>query len=74
MKLGFYPKMAANGKELIQHDLTPENIADELKHILTNPKKQKALLEDYEELRSVLGNTGASNNAASIIVSDLKNK
>lgn len=61
-------------KELIQHDLTPENIAEELKQILTNPKKQRALLEDYEELRSVLGNAGASNNAASIIVSDLKNK
>lgn len=61
-------------KELIQHDLTPENIAKELKLILTNSKKQKNILEDYEELRSVLGNSGASNNAASIIVSDLKNK
>lgn len=61
-------------KELIQNDLTPENIKAELDLLLTNHKRQRRLLEDYEELKNVLGNAGASNNAASIIVSDLKNK
>lgn len=59
-------------KELIQDDLTPENIAEELKLLLTNHKRQKQLLDDYEEFRCVLGNAGASDNAASIIVSDIK--
>lgn len=61
-------------KELIQNDLTPENIKSELDQLLTNPKRQRAILEDYDELRHVLGNAGASDNAASIIVSDLKKK
>lgn len=59
-------------KELIQNDLTPDNISSELKHLLTNHKKQRQLLEDYEELRCKLGNAGASYNAATIIVDDLK--
>ena len=61
-------------KELIQNDLTPENIEAELKQLLTNHKKQRQLLEDYEELRYKLGNAGASNNAATIIVDDLTKK
>ena len=61
-------------KELIQNDLTPENIEAELKQLLTNHKKQRQLLEDYEELRYTLGNAGASNNAATIIVDDLTKK
>ena len=59
-------------KELIQNDLTPENIKQELDLLLTNHAKQRAVLEDYDELRHVLGDAGASDNAASIIVSDLK--
>lgn len=61
-------------KELIQNDLTSENISEELKQLLTDHKRQRQLLEDYEELRCVLGNAGASNNAATIIVNDLKQK
>ena len=61
-------------KELIQNDLTPENLAQELNCLLTNPKKQRQLLEDYEDLRCMLGNAGASNNAATIIVDDLRKK
>ncbi len=61
-------------KELIQNDLTPENVVEELKQLLTNSKRQRQLLEDYEDLRCVLGNAGASNNAATIIVNDLRKK
>lgn len=61
-------------KELIQNDLTPKNIEDELNDLLTNHKKQRQLLEDYEDLRCKLGNAGASNNAATIIVNDLNKK
>lgn len=61
-------------KELIQNDLTPDNISEELKLLLSNHKKQLQILDDYEDLRIVLGNTGASFNAASVIVNDLKKK
>lgn len=59
-------------KELIQNELTPENIKGELDLLLTNHKRQRKILEDYEELRTLLGNAGASDNAASIIVSETK--
>ena len=61
-------------KELIQNDLTPENVEAELKQLLTNHKVQRQLLDDYEDLRYKLGNAGASNNAATIIFDDLNTK
>jgi lipid-A-disaccharide synthase len=61
-------------KELIQNDLTPENVETELKLLLTNHKVQRQLLDDYEDLRYKLGNAGASNNAATIIFDDLNKK
>jgi hypothetical protein len=42
--------------------------------MLSDSKRQRALLEDYEELRFLLGNAGASDNAASIIINDMKNQ
>lgn len=61
-------------KELIQNDLTPENVEAELKLLLTNHKVQRQLLDDYEDLRYKLGNAGASNNAATVIFEDLNKK
>lgn len=54
-------------KELIQGDLTKENIKKELELLLHNGNRQRCLLEDYDELRERLGNAGASEKAASII-------
>ncbi|MBQ2187176.1 MAG: lipid-A-disaccharide synthase [Bacteroidales bacterium] len=59
-------------KELIQNDLTANNVANELKSLLASSKRQKKLLEDYEELKSVLGNAGASDKAAEIIIANVK--
>jgi len=59
-------------KELIQNDMTADNIVDEIKSLLTNQKRQRKLLEDYEELKYVLGNTGASDRAAETIISYVK--
>jgi len=61
-------------KELIQNDLTVENISDELKQLLSDPKRQCSLIDDYEDLRLKLGNAGASKNAATIIINDIKKK
>lgn len=61
-------------KELIQNDLTVDNISDELKQLLADPKRQRRLIDDYEDLKLKLGNAGASKNAASLVVSDLKKR
>lgn len=53
--------------ELIQNELNTKNIVEELNKIL-NTEKREQVLNDYEILRSKLGGSGASNNAAEIIV------
>ena len=59
-------------KELIQNDMTANNIRDELQSLLNSSKRQKKLLEEYEELKYVLGNAGASDRAAETIISYVK--
>ena len=54
-------------KELIQADLTHENLKHELDLILFDKVHRANMLGDYEELRGVLGNSGASMRAAKII-------
>ena len=56
-------------KELIQGDLTEDNIVKELDQLLHNGKRQRRLLEDYDELKERLGNAGASEKAAAAILS-----
>lgn len=55
-------------KELIQGDLTEESIVKELDLLLHNGKRQRRLLEDYDELKERLGNAGASEKAAAEIL------
>ena len=59
-------------KELIQNELTASNVRDEIQSLMNNSKRQKKLLEDYEELKYVLGNAGASDRAAETIISYVK--
>ena len=54
-------------KEIIQHDLTTETISHELSKILTG-EKRKEMLTSYAALKIKVGNTGASQRAASLIV------
>lgn len=56
-------------KELIQNDLTTENLRYELTQAIEN---QAIIKKDYEILRGVLGNAGASKKAAQLIVTYLK--
>ena len=58
-------------KELIQYDLTYENIKHELNLIL-NTTKRDEILKDYNELYNKLGGVGASKRTAELIVDDLK--
>lgn len=61
-------------KELIQNDLTEDAIVGELKQILTNPKRQKQILDNYDSLRGILGNSGASEKAANEILYLLRHR
>jgi lipid-A-disaccharide synthase len=55
-------------KELIQNDLTPENITRELKGILLDTLKRERIEKDYAALKNLLSLGGnASANAAGII-------
>lgn len=61
-------------KELIQSDLTEKNIVSELERLLHDGKRQRQILEDYDELRDRLGNAGASEKAAEIVVNAARMK
>lgn len=54
-------------KELIQSDLTTENVRAELGRIVEG-KQREGILLDYEALRKKLGGTGASQMAADLII------
>lgn len=59
-------------KELLQGDLTEENIVAEMRKILKDPKIREKQISDYKELRERLGQEGASARVAGAIISDLK--
>lgn len=54
-------------KELIQQDLTRENLRSELQHLLTDENRRKEIAAGYDELKDKLGGEGASLRAAHII-------
>ncbi len=60
-------------KELIQTDLTSQNLQSELKQILEGPKRDSQL-KTYEELEKKLGGKGASDKAANLIIQNLKSE
>ena len=57
-------------KELIQDELTVENISKELDLLMNNQERKNKIQEDYYKLKNILSKGGsASKNAASIIFS-----
>jgi lipid-A-disaccharide synthase len=54
-------------KELIQQDLTVQNLEKELALLLSDEVVRKKMFSDYEELRIKLGSKGASERAAQVI-------
>jgi len=59
-------------KELIQNNLTVDNLKNELNLIL-NTNKRKEIIADYENLINLLGNKGASERIAKRMISILNN-
>lgn len=61
-------------KELVQDDLTTENICLELEKLLHDKKYRNKMLENYDRLRANCGGTGASKRLAEELVKDVKTK
>lgn len=54
--------------ELIQHKCNPKTLAAELTKIVNDKEKIEAIKNDYAQLRHILGDASASDNAAKLIV------
>ncbi len=62
-------------KELVQDDLTVENLKQELTKLLSDPVKQEQVKKDYAALKDLLSKGGhASDNAAEIVLEFLRTK
>ncbi len=59
-------------KELIQSDLTPDNLTYELKNLLDDPLVKENMQKNYRLLKEKLGGKGASQRAAQSISNFLK--
>jgi len=51
-------------KEFIQYDMTVENLKNELEQLLNNDVYRKTMLDNFEEMRKILGGKGASERTA----------
>lgn len=58
-------------RELIQGELTSQNLKDELKRLLDDTKYRAGMISGFDDLRHLLGDSGASAKAASVIVNFL---
>ena len=54
--------------ELMQDDFTPERVADEVRSLLTEPARAEAMRADLREMRTRLGDVGASRRAAAAVL------
>lgn len=61
-------------KELIQQDMTVENISAELNKLLHDTQHRERIIKDYKELKTKLGGIGASKRIAVSMYEHLKNK
>ena len=59
--------------ELIQHFLTPESLHKEFGRIIEGGDKRQMILEDYEQLNTMLGSNGVSDRLAARMIEILKN-
>jgi len=55
-------------KELIAHLFTVENLVNEMNKILKNENYRQQMLNDYDEVKAILGKPGAANRAAKKII------
>jgi len=61
-------------KELLQDEVRPEKIAEEALRLLKNPERYAKTVESLAEVRQALGEPGAADRAARIVLSLLQEK
>ena len=54
--------------ELIQNDLTIQNLQDEMDKIITESEERNKMLRSYSEMKNILGDGGASKKVASLLL------
>lgn len=59
--------------ELIQFEATPEALARELIPLLTDSPERQAMMQGYAEVRALLGEGGAAQRAAKVVLEELEN-
>jgi lipid-A-disaccharide synthase len=59
-------------KEFIQASLTQKNLIDQLQKLAYDDFTRNAIFADYSQLKSILGNSGASSRAALLVFNYLK--
>jgi len=60
-------------RELIQHDMSVEQVKLELSSIIEGGEKRRQMLNDYAVMQKMVGGAGASSRAAKLMVKYLKN-
>lgn len=60
-------------KELIQHACNEASIRNELSHILLNGKNRKIMLDEYQKMKKILGEGGASRKVAQSMLKTIQN-
>ena len=59
-------------KEFIQHDCNPDALVTEIRALIENPERRKAMLAEYADIRSLLGGSGASSAVARSMIEELE--
>ncbi len=59
-------------KELIQHELTAQNLTQELRSVLPGGARRETQLQDYRQVKTLLGEKGASEKAGELMVKYLR--
>lgn len=58
-------------KEFIQNDCNPDALVREVRDIIENKERRKKMSEDYADIRSALGGSGASAEVAKAMIEEL---
>jgi lipid-A-disaccharide synthase len=61
-------------RELIQEDLTPEAVAEELRRLVEDTPYRERMLADYAAIRESLGGSGASRRVARAMIEELEQR
>jgi lipid-A-disaccharide synthase len=58
-------------KEFIQHDCNPDALVTEIRELIENQDRRTAMLNEYAQIRDLLGGSGASAAVAKSMIKEL---